>query len=740
MVVRRKNVAKPVLPPLKHQPSLSAGTAAPVMAQIPQSKPLDVAPVIHAPENAVIVDPAPSVVMMPTVDVPPPVSAPITPPAAPVGGGFFFDIVDMDEPELITAPQAAAPSLDVTPEAPVSAEAEHQPIVAPVAPVASVDATAPAVVMPSPAPSAPNIESLHPEPVAVVAPPAVAPPVVAVEKPLSATSTQINQADLSASPDESKIVAKRAKPPRLRRSGTAREEVEIVSDEDTTIGTEVRVLTGDDGEFKLPPDVQSLVCYLSDGRVLVSKSHRTDARVRAFIARLENIKRVIRVLHVDFSVVESAYQSAKEAKTVEKFNESDMQQAAYALFSRAADERSSDIHIRVSETDNTQIYLRIIGDMEMIEEHPYAYGHALILAIYQAMTDQADATFTPMSPQDARIGKEGKLPRSLTGIRVATLPQVGGNVMILRLLYKDTRQTSDLGELGFSEGQVEAFMRLRRRTTGIIFNSGPTGAGKSTTLQRALTGVIQETEGRKNIITVEDPPEYPIQGAVQVPVTNAETEEKRNEQFQTAIRAALRSDPDIMMIGEIRDGAAAKLAIASAMTGHPTWTSIHANSALDIFDRLVDMNIHINKLSSHTVISGLIAQRLVKVLCPNCRETIENAVAKKLRDPDDVKRILEFFPEDKHRIFVRGEGCDECNGGQPGYTGRTLIAEVVETDKEFMRLMRTGDRDGAVRHWISRGGVTMEMHAREKVLEGLIDPFDAEEEVQWTSSHDDAQA
>ena len=224
---------------------------------------------------------------------------------------------------------------------------------------------------------------------------------------------------------------------------------------------------------------------------------------------------------------------------------------------------------------------------------------------------------------------------------------------------------------------------------------------------------------------------------MQVPVTNADSEEERNKQFQTAIRAALRSDPDIMMIGEIRDEAAAKLAIASAMTGHPTWTSIHANSALDIFDRLMDMGVHLNKMTSHTVISGLIAQRLVKVLCPHCRETIQGARTKKLRDPEEFERILSFFQNEEAQIYLRGAGCDVCNDGPHGYIGRTLIAEVLETDKEFMRLIRKGDREGAQRHWVEQGGVTLEMHAREKVLAGLIDPFDAEEEIQWT--HPDVQ-
>lgn len=733
MALRRKTQLPPVLASVKppsHGNAIAPTVAAPFEPQASQVSG-------HADNEAAIANAVlPDVVQDDQAKIPP----------VQTGGGLFFMIMDDDEIE--DAPGAESPPVETADSATSSSikELAVDPLPTPKAPVSEPEAvkeTARPIEQPVVSPvielskksvgSTPESSAPAPiEPVVVITNPA--PSVAREEGVRPAVREKTDKAAPVIEPKAAVKGAQRSMPARRRAViHDAATTSEPENEEDTIVDGETRILSITGGEFELQPEMQSLVCYLSDGRLLVSKSHRMDPRVRAYVGRLNLLKRTFRVLHVDLSVIETAYQSASANQVEEKkFTDSDMQNAAYSLFRRAAINRASDIHIRASKTEATQIYFRIIGDMEMIEEHTYDYGHALISTIYQAMTDQSDATFTPHTPQDARVAGNDKLPGSLSGIRVATLPQVNGNVMILRLLYKDTRQTSDLSELGFSPEQVEAFVRLRRRTTGIIFNSGPTGAGKSTTLQRALTGVIQETAGRKNIITVEDPPEYPIHGATQVPVTNAATEEERAKAFQTTIRAALRSDPDIMMIGEVRDGPAAKLAITGAMTGHPIWTTIHANSAFDIFDRLIDMSLSVNKLASHTVISGLIAQRLVKLICPHCRVPFMSEEAKKARLDEEIERMKSHFERMEDKLFLRGPGCEHCENGQPGYIGRTVIAELIETDEGFMRFIREDDREGAKKYWLDNGGKTLEMHARDKVLQGLIDPFDAEEEVQWT--------
>ena len=494
------------------------------------------------------------------------------------------------------------------------------------------------------------------------------------------------------------------------------------------------VLSVEGGSFALSVEAQQLACYLSDGRLLVSRSHRTDPRVMAYRARVERLGRVVHPIYVELGVIQAMYAAARthqEGKNgASSYTGTAMQSYAMNLFARAAQRSASDIHIRVSEGRSTQIMFRVLGDLEMIEEQVPSYGTAICSTVYQAMTDQSDATFVVGQPQDGRISNTKFIPSNVSGIRVATTPQVSGHVMVLRMLYKSSSQSLDLGRLGFSVAHQEAFARLRRRPTGIIINSGPTGAGKSTTLQCALTAVLKETGGRKHIITVEDPPEYPIPGAVQTPVVSTGGEEGRSAAFQSAIRAAMRLDPDVIMIGEMRDGPSARLAVAAAMTGHQVWTTLHANYAIDIADRMIDIGVPIERLTNPSVVSGLVAQRLVKLLCSHCNVAMASAGAGPHHSDEGLRRMRDYFGADGAHVRLRGGGCVHC--ANSGYSARTVLAEVIETDAKFLGFVREGDREGALRYWQECGGLTIAQHARAKVFAGTVDPFDAEEEILWT--------
>lgn len=329
-----------------------------------------------------------------------------------------------------------------------------------------------------------------------------------------------------------------------------------------------------------------------------------------------------------------------------------------------------------------------------------------------------------MSRQDARISDKRKIPVNLDGIRVATTPQVDGFVMVLRLLYNDASNDLDLVKLGYSEEQVESVQQMMKRPTGVIVIGGPTGSGKSTTLQRILGTIIRDTQGRKHIITVEDPPEYPIRGAVQTPVANAHTEEERSREFQKAIKASMRLDPDIIMLSEVRDNPTARLVVQAAMTGHQVWTTVHANSDVAIIDRLRDLGVQMDLLTDPTVIGGLICQRLVKKLCPNCKEPLKNKMGS--FDDDSLKRVLSVASLED--VYVQGEGCSHCRNS--GVAGRTVVAETVLTDNKLMAFLKAGERLEAIKY-IRRdlGCVSMLGHAIQKVNQGLIDPFQAEDVV-----------
>lgn len=480
-----------------------------------------------------------------------------------------------------------------------------------------------------------------------------------------------------------------------------------------------KVLTIKGGEFQISDELRNMLVLLDNGNLIIAKTYAQNPHVRGFVSRLQRLGVQHTIQYADLSVVMDYYSSDKG-----KVQHTDMQNAAKTLFERAVSMRASDIHIRVSKRQRTQIFFRVHNDLEFAEEHPFEYGEKLCSTIYQAMADVSDSTFEQLSRQDARISERSKLPINLDGIRIATSPQVDGYVMVLRLLYNDTSADLDLVNLGYHPDQADIITLLKKKPTGIIVIGGPTGSGKSTTLQRVLASIILETQGRKHIITVEDPPEYPIPGAVQTPVANADTEEIRSAEFQKAIKASMRLDPDIIMLSEVRDKPSARLSIQAAMTGHQVWTTVHANSAIAIIDRFRDLGVDAELLTDPTIIAGLICQRLVKRLCPHCkRKLMDVADQFSLADMARVERVVPLS-----QVYVQGEGCSECR--HTGVMGRTVVAETVMTDNNLMALIKRGERMAAIDYIrYQLGAISMLQHAIQKIEGGIIDPFQAEDIV-----------
>lgn len=474
------------------------------------------------------------------------------------------------------------------------------------------------------------------------------------------------------------------------------------------------------GDLRLDETARGKMALMPDGTLLISKTHAFEASVGSFKARLERMRHPFKVKLVPLSVITEAYAGA----VATKINASQMQGAAKTLFELATKLRASDIHIRYKEKLGTVILFRIHNDLEPIQEHSFDYGKQLVTTIYQAMAGEADATFMQMNPQDARISDRAKIPVEVDGIRVATSPQVDGGLMVLRLLYNDAIETVDPEVLGYDTSQSDDLRHMLRTPTGVNLVAGPTGSGKSTTLQRLLALYIRNTGGRKNVITVEDPPEYPIIGAIQTPVTNANTDEERTEAFTRAIRAAMRLDPDLIMVGEVRDGPSAQLAIRAAMTGHQLWTTVHANSSVAIIDRLIDLGVPLEMATDPTIISGLACQRLVKLLCSECKVPLTDKMSE--YEPEDLDRIGRAVSLES--TFVKGPGCACCNN--KGVVGRSVVAETIVTNEAVMGYLRKRDRVGAIEYWrTNMGGRTMLEHAIDKINAGLIDPFETEEQV-----------
>ena len=509
-------------------------------------------------------------------------------------------------------------------------------------------------------------------------------------------------------------------------NATAHEDVACIDDiADLKREKAGEILTAQGGQFQQPEEVRKFLCYMRDGRLFIAKTHQFHPHVTAFKAKLSRLGHAFDVITVSPAGIQELYgihSSDQTAKREHSKNQND----AKALFEKAVIARASDIHIRVSAKTGTSVYFRIHNDLEFIQDFSYEDGDQFCATIYQAMADVSDATFKPNSRQDARISNRAKLPEKLDGIRIATSPQVDGYIMVMRMLYNDTTESSSLFDLGYTPEQQKTIELAKRRPTGINIIAGPTGSGKSTTLQRVLTGIIKGCNGRKHIITVEDPPEYPIPQVVQTPVTNADTEEERSVQFQLAIKSAMRLDPDIIMIGEMRDKPSVRLALQAAMTGHQVWTTLHANNAIAIIDRIMDLGVPLEVVTDSSIISSLTCQRLLKVLCPHCKQKLSD-VKVMSRYPDfDLHRIMSVAKLDD--VYVKGEGCDHCN--HTGIIGRTVVAETIITDQKLMSLLKAQNRMGVIDYWKNeQQGITMIEHAIMKVQEGITDPFDAEDVV-----------
>ena len=493
-----------------------------------------------------------------------------------------------------------------------------------------------------------------------------------------------------------------------------------------------KLLTLPGSSLVVNDDTRRLLALFSDGRFLVVETHKFDGRVLSFevLARKKrlNISKPTYVSQNELNAVYSIAERSAAAAEIEEDSDLDqlqMQKDFVAVVERAAAKKVSDVHVVVA--DSTQIMFRTNGMMQTEMEYNKEWGELFVRAAF-ASADISDSNYAQNEFQGAQKlgstplrGSKGKLmlPHNVLAIRLQFNPiAFGSQYLVMRLLYADDNPdgSGDLQALGFGEYEENLFYRLRAVPVGVSVIAGPTGSGKSTTLQRNMIKLLEVKNYKINLITVEDPPEYPIPGARQMPVTNANTEEEKDEQFTKALSAALRSDPDVMMVGEIRTLSAAQLTFKGALSGHGMWTTLHANSAPAILTRFRDMGVETFKLLDPELIKGLISQRLFRKLCPHCRKSV-----KEMLDEPQVKRLKTALGDfGVENTFVRGPGCKYCNS--TGIKGRMSVPEIVLPDAMFLELMIKGETRKAIDYWTSDlGGRTLKDAAIERMLKGYID-------------------
>lgn len=486
-----------------------------------------------------------------------------------------------------------------------------------------------------------------------------------------------------------------------------------------------RLLTSYAEELALPKDTQNLIAYFSGGEIIISRTHKYDGRVLAFIDLLQQKNRIIKEpFYSDLSLLSNIYKTNNEhlgeGLRPHMDYDNQMQKDFVDIIARAAAQKVSDIHIEVA--DQTTIYFRIDGSMQPVLEYNAQWGESFVRAAF-ASADISNSSYAQNEYQTAQ--KDGRtplrgtkdlyLPAGVLGIRMQFNPiAFGSQYVVMRLLY-DNPSEGIKSEQEFNDYERGLLMRLRSAPTGLVIVAGPTSSGKSTTLVRNMALMLKERRYEINLITVEDPAEQKIFGAHQIPVVNTTNEEQREEKFTEALAAALRSDPDTLMVGEIRTLAAAQLTVKGALSGHNVWTTLHANSAMGALTRLLDMGVEAFKLKDETMIRGLVSMRLFKKLCPYCREKLSER-----NDHAAYNRVKEAFGDlGLKQVFVRGPGCEHCNG--TGTIGRIKAGEIIITNSEFLNLALSGETENALKYWLEKmNGRTLKEAATELMLRGII--------------------
>jgi general secretion pathway protein E len=362
------------------------------------------------------------------------------------------------------------------------------------------------------------------------------------------------------------------------------------------------------------------------------------------------------------------------------------------LVENAISHEASDIHIEPFE-DTLRIRYRIDGVLYEQESPPRRL---------QAAVTSRIKIMAEMNIAERRLPQDGRIRVTLHGqrvdIRVSTMPTVHGESIVMRLLQRAS-VFHPLEKLGFPTGTLARFESLIKRPHGILLVTGPTGSGKTTTLYAALDKI--NAPGVK-IITVEDPVEYQLKGVNQIPVKS-----KIGLSFAQGLRHIVRQDPDVILVGEIRDLETAEIAIQASLTGHLVFSTLHTNDAPGAITRLQDMGVEPYLVAS--VLEGVLAQRLVRRICPACR--VPDAPSRADLDALGVKGPT-------GAPLFRGKGCDDCRG--TGYRGRSGIYElfVIDEDARSLVLRRASTRD-IRQHAISRGMVTLRMDGFKRALEGV---------------------
>jgi len=446
------------------------------------------------------------------------------------------------------------------------------------------------------------------------------------------------------------------------------------------------VFAHDELKIRLGYDIESVLSYGGDINKALDEVFGVTDEWDQVIDKIENMQVTVLKEEERESTDISAIIESEEAPIISLVN---------LAILRAVKERASDIHIEPFGEDILKVRYRIDGILHDVMSLP----RNLQLPVISRIKIMSDLDIAEKRlPQDGRI-QVGVAGRKIN-IRVSILPAVTGESAVLRILDPSSILL-ELDSLGFSPDILPNYLSLIEKPNGIILVTGPTGSGKSTTLYTTLN-LLNSTE--KKIMTIEDPVEYRLKGISQV-----QAKPKIGLTFAAGLRSFLRQDPDIMLVGEIRDRETAEIAVQAALTGHIVLSTLHTNDAPSSVIRLIDMGIEPFLISSSVV--GIIAQRLVRRICPKCK--------KEIKITPEIEKILDEYHINSNEITLyKGEGCPYCK--ETGYKGRIAIFELMAMTENIKDLISKNITTGKLRETaIKEGMCQLREDGIKKVCEGL---------------------
>ena len=501
------------------------------------------------------------------------------------------------------------------------------------------------------------------------------------------------------------------------------------------------LISGPGGELEIPVADRRLIAAFQGGLAVIAKGSRWSPEIKAILDRAFRAELDIhRIVEAESEQILAVYEQFGERSdsAFGQRSEIERQRDLRRIIAQAADARASDIHFKLLP-GYCEIRIRVHGRLCPLASRSPDDGIALINAAFAVAADQGSSAGATSFMKGALTRASGLLPAGVDLARLQYSPASGHRPFLaMRLKYAAGIEVSDLGSLGYLPRQLAELALMRRRTSGLYLLAGKVSSGKTTTLQRLLNAMVSEKSREISVFAIEEPVELEVAGAVHVAVI-ARSGQTRSEAFVEAVKATLRSDPNVVVIGELRDRELAGHAIELAMTGHALWTTVHAGSALGILDRLSDLGIEGWKLADPTMLRGLVYQRLVGALCRRCKSSYPEALRRGALSPMLAARVSNLTGRPVAGLYVRGPGCGSC---QSGLAGRSVVAETVLPDPKLLDLYIRGDRAGMRAHWLKPkhegglGGMPVMHHAMIKVGLGNCDVNEVEEEVELISSYE----